>query len=149
MSCDDLCTTCTDLPTSYQDLITSDKSFVRVSYDQGKGKSYIVHLYWEISSNLYIKMVIIPRTMTVIEKFQILSLAGLTKYKLTIHSYNTYQYKKKKKLWHEIELYACNFTGKSGAWNDWNYISTVEIVGQYIMRKTYGKREIMLDSYWL
>ena len=35
MSCDDLCTTCTDLPTSYHDLVTNDKSFVRVSYDQG------------------------------------------------------------------------------------------------------------------
>ena len=35
MSCDDLCTTCTDLPTSYQDLVTNDKSFVRVSYDRG------------------------------------------------------------------------------------------------------------------
>ena len=32
-------------------------------------------------------MVIIPRTMTVIEIFQILSLAGLTKYTLTIQSY--------------------------------------------------------------
>ena len=54
-------------------------------------------------------MVIIPRTMTVIEKVQILSLAGLTK---IIHIentfiYSTYQYKKKKKkIWHEIELYA-------------------------------------------
>ena len=38
MSCDDLCTTCTNLPTSYQDLVTNDKSFVRVSYDQGSGK---------------------------------------------------------------------------------------------------------------
>ena len=41
-------------------------------------------------------MVIIPRTMTVIEKVQILSLAGLTK---IIHIentfiYSTYQYKK-------------------------------------------------------
>ena len=38
MSCDDLCTTFNDLPTSYQDLFTNDKSFVRVSYDQGSGK---------------------------------------------------------------------------------------------------------------
>ena len=38
-------------------------------------------------------MVIIPRTMTVIETFQMLSLAGLTKYTFTIHLYSTYQYK--------------------------------------------------------
>ena len=38
MSCDDLSTTSTDLPTSYQDLVTNDKSFVRVSNDQGSGK---------------------------------------------------------------------------------------------------------------
>ena len=35
MSCDDLCTTFTDLPTSYQDLLTSDKSFQLFICDQG------------------------------------------------------------------------------------------------------------------
>ena len=39
MSRDDLCTTCTDLSTSYHDLLTSDKSFLRVIYEQGPGNA--------------------------------------------------------------------------------------------------------------
>ena len=39
MSCDDLCTTLTNLPTSYQDLITSDWSFQRFTRDQGAGNA--------------------------------------------------------------------------------------------------------------
>ena len=43
MSCDDLCTTCTDLPTSYHDLLTSDKSYLRVMRSRG-GKCIILAL---------------------------------------------------------------------------------------------------------
>ena len=39
MSGDAMCTTFIDLPTSYQDLLTSDKSFQRVICDQGAGNA--------------------------------------------------------------------------------------------------------------
>ena len=39
MSCDDFCTTCTDQPTSYHDLLTSDKSFQRFICDRGAGNA--------------------------------------------------------------------------------------------------------------
>ena len=35
----DMYTTCTDLPKSYQDLLTSDKSFLRVICDQRAGNA--------------------------------------------------------------------------------------------------------------